>query len=142
MAEKQDPLGKDIKLKFDTIGADLIVNAKGDFETISEEDNLAQAIINRLATSKGELHDIGHPDYGSRLFEVIGEINNKTTRQRIKAIVQECLDQESRIEKITRINVIANPNPYNPNQVNIELTILPVKRDVFLTVTYPFRLEG
>jgi phage baseplate assembly protein W len=141
MTEKEDPLGKDIKLQFDQIGAaDLSMTNRGDLETISGDENLSQAIISRLSTNKGELFDTGHPNYGSRLYEIIGEIFNESTRQKIKAIVRECLLQESRIRKIVGINVEADS--HIPHQVNIEITILPVKSSTYLTLIYPIRLEG
>jgi phage baseplate assembly protein W len=140
MAKKEETLGKDLKLKFDEMGADLVIATRGDLDTIAEEDNLAQAIIARLATDQGELYDIGHADYGSRLHEVIGEINNAATRQRIKAVVQACLEQEPRIRKVTNISVLTDPR--DPHRADIEITLLPIESRVYLTVRYPFRLEG
>jgi phage baseplate assembly protein W len=139
LAENED-LGKDLRLKFYEIGADLTASKKGDFETITDEDNLAQAIIARLSTDEGELYDIGHADYGSRLFTVIGEINNKGTRQRLKALVKECLVQERRIKEVININV--QPDPFDAQRVDIEMTVLPIKSSHYLTIVYPFRLEG
>jgi len=140
MTENGEKLGKDLKLKFYEIGADLTATKKGDFETVKDEDNLAQAIINRLSTDEGELYDIGHADYGSRLHEVIGEINNEATRQRLKALVRECLVQERRIVEINNISVL--PDPSDPHRVDIEIAILPIESSVYLTIVYPFRLEG
>ena len=140
MTENGEKLGKDLKLRFYEIGADLTATKKGDFDTVTNADNLAQAIITRLSTDEGELHDIGHADYGSRLHEVIGEVNNKATRQRLKALVRECLVQERRIVEINNISVL--PDPGDPHRVDIEITILPIKSSVYLTIVYPFRLEG
>jgi phage baseplate assembly protein W len=137
---KNEELGIDLKLNFFEVGADLKVTKKGDYDTIAAEDNLAQAIITRLATDEGELYDIGHADFGSRLFEVIGEINNGATRNRIKAFVRQCLTQERRVKKIISINV--STNPYNSQSVDIEMTILPIKSSEYLTIVYPFSLEG
>jgi phage baseplate assembly protein W len=140
LTENGEKLGKDLKMNFQEIGADLVVTKKGDLETVANEDNLAQAIIIRLSTDEGELYDIGHADYGSRLYEVIGEINNKATRQRLKALVRECLVQESRIKEVSTINVL--PDPHDPHRVDIEITILPIGSSVYLNIVYPFRLEG
>ncbi|MEM2793993.1 MAG: DUF2634 domain-containing protein, partial [Candidatus Methanomethylicia archaeon] len=108
----RDVLKTDLRLRLDMVGADLTVR-EGDLETISDEDNLAQAIIHRLMTSRGELTELGHPDYGSRLDELIGEPNNERTRNRAKTLVLECLAQESRIKEIVSVNV--NTNPLDPN---------------------------
>jgi phage baseplate assembly protein W len=140
MAEKKDVLGKDLRLKLDELGADLAVTSKGDFDTVSEEDDLAQAIIARLSTDEGELYDIGHADYGSRLHDLIGQVNNAITRERIKALVRDCLVQETRIKEVTSINV--RPAAHDPSRVDVEVTVLPIGSSVFLTIVYPFSLEA
>jgi len=139
VSEKREAIGKDLKLKFDPLGADLTVTTEGDLDTVSDDDNLAQAIIARLTTEEGELHDIGHADYGSRLHELIGEVNSETTRERIKAVVRDCLAQEPRIKEVVSINVRADS--YDRNRVHIDMTVLPIGSSTFLTVVYPFRLE-
>jgi phage baseplate assembly protein W len=140
MTQREEKLGKDLKLGFAEVGADLTITQRGDLETISDEENLGQAIMCRLSTEKGELFDIGHPEYGSRLHEVVGEINNELTRRKVKAIVQDCLNQETRIKEINSIKVSADQ--YDQHRLNIEITILPVEGNNFLTLLYPFHLEG
>jgi phage baseplate assembly protein W len=51
-------------------------------ETLQRVDNLKQALLLRFLTPTGELALLGHPDYGSRLSELIGELNNETNRNR------------------------------------------------------------
>lgn len=138
MSERKEIIGRDLKLKFDRLGADLTA-IEGDFETVSHEDNLAQAIIARLATGEGELHDIGHADYGSRLHDLIGEPNNETTRERIKNTVRDCLAQEPRLREVT--SIVVKQNPDDPNRLDIEITVLPIESSTFLSVVYPFSLE-
>jgi phage baseplate assembly protein W len=130
----------DIRLRFDQLGADLSISRTGDILTISEIDNLAQAIINRLSTDQGELYDIGHPDYGSRLYEVIGEVNNEFTRRRIKVLIEECLVEEHRIKKVINVKVL--PDNFDQQRVYIELTILTQLSEEYLTLNFPFRLEA
>lgn len=139
LSEKKDIIGKDLKLKFDQLGADLTITSEGDLDTVLGEDNLAQAIITRLSTDEGELCDVGHSDYGARLYDLIGEINNETTRERIKSKVLDCLAQEPRIKEVT--SIVVKTAPYDPHQVEIEITVLPIGSNTFLTVVYPFRLE-
>lgn len=139
MSERKEIIGKDLKLKFDQLGADLTVTSDGDLDIVSDEDNLAQAIISRLSTEEGELHDVGHADYGARLDELIGEVNNENTRERIKASVLDCLAQEPRIKEVVSIDVTTDP--YDPHRVDVNITVLPIGSTTFLTVVYPFRLE-
>jgi phage baseplate assembly protein W len=139
MSERKEAIGKDLKLTFDELGADLTVSSRGDLDIVAEEDDLAQAIIARLTTDQGELEDIGHADYGSRLSDLIGEVNNETTRERINGLVRDCLAQEPRIKEIASISV--SSSPHDRARVDIEITVLPVGSSTFLTVVYPFRLE-
>jgi phage baseplate assembly protein W len=140
ISKEEEKMGRDLKLRFSELGADLTITRKGDLSTVSSEDNLAQAIIARLATEEGELYDIGHPNYGSRLSEVIGEVNNEITRRKIKTVVQECLIQEPRIKRVTGINVLSDPLDHH--RINIEITVLPQGTEGFLTIMFPFHLEG
>lgn len=139
MSERGERIGKDLRLKFDELGADLVVTSNGDLDTVADEDNLAQAIVARLSTDEGELYDVGHADYGSLLHELIGEVNNERTRERIKARVRDCLVQEPRIREVTSVNV--KTVPYDPHRVDIEITVLPIGSSTYLTVVYPFSLE-
>lgn len=133
-----DDLKTDLRLRIDKVGADLIVY-KGDLETIRDEDNLAQAIIHRLMTSRGELDELGHPDYGSRLSDLIGEPNDERTRNRARALVLECLAQEARIKEVLSVNV--NTDPIDPYSINIEIVVVPIGGRKPLSIVYPLRLE-
>ncbi|MGA7006859.1 MAG: hypothetical protein WBY28_07270, partial [Nitrososphaeraceae archaeon] len=62
MDNKNWLLGTDLELAETHMGADISNTAMGDLKEISEELNLAQAILHRLRTIRGELSDIGHPD--------------------------------------------------------------------------------
>lgn len=138
MSEKNE-LGKDLRLQFDELGVDLTAT-KGDFETVSDEHNLVQAIIHRLTTEEGELYDIGHADYGSRLHELVGEQNNARTRERLRNLIKECLAEEPRITEVTDIKVA--PNQYDPNRLDIEITVRPIGKSMLVSLGYPFSLEG
>lgn len=71
--------------------------------TVADRDNLIQAILNRLHTRRGELTSLGHPDYGSRMHELIGNLNNDRIRRLAELYIRECLAQESRIAEIVDI---------------------------------------
>jgi len=137
MADGQG-LGKDLKLRFERVGADL-APAEGDLDTVSGDDNLAQALIHRLTTEQGELDDIGHADYGSRLYEMVGQPNTDTTRAMIRNLVDRCLSEEPRVAEVTSVRATANA--HDPSRVDIEITVVPVGTKGALTVIYPFRLE-
>src|SRR2546422_10417420 len=84
-------LGADLRLIDDEEGADLELSPTGDLETVSSELNLGQAILSRFRTRKGEVRELGHEAFGSRLYESAGQPNNQQTRERAKAIGKEAL---------------------------------------------------
>jgi phage baseplate assembly protein W len=103
-------------------------------------DNLTQAIANRLKTRKGELAALGHPDYGSRHHELIGEPNVDRTRNLIKLYVLQALRDEPRIVKVLSATVKAEHDPPR-DTVRIELSVLVVDRPTPLNLVLPFWLE-
>ena len=70
-----------------------------------------QLFINRLKTHKGELAPLGHPEYGSRHHELIGQPNVDRTRALIKLHVLEALSHEPRIAKVRRCDVTPTHDP-------------------------------
>lgn len=118
ITDNKEILGTDIKLQEKGLGSDLLVSPTGDLVIVSEEPNLAQAIINRLRTIEGELYEIEHPTYGSRLYDFIGELNNDITRNRIRNYIKSTLMKEPRIKEIAKITVkslIINHSNNNAN---------------------------
>lgn len=103
-------------------------------------NNLTQAIANRLKTRKGELSALGHPNYGSRHHELIGEPNVDRTRNLIKLYILQALRDEPRIEKVMSAKVIAEQEPPR-DVVRIELTLRVQGESVPLNLVLPFSLE-
>ena len=64
----------------------------------------------RLLTPRGELAELGHPEYGSRLNELLGTPNSETRRGLAKLFVLEALAQEPRIEKVLDVTVVPHPD--------------------------------
>ena len=137
MSENQ--LGKDLKLIDKEIGVDLIPEINGDLATIDEDYNLGQAIINRLRTRQGELTDLGHSLYGSRLQELIGELNNENTRDLAVIYAREAIQQDPRVEEILEVQV--NPVKGQPNQIIISISIIPRGGENMLDIEFPMDLE-
>jgi phage baseplate assembly protein W len=120
ITDNKEILGTDLKLQEKGLGSDLLVSATGDLVIVSEEQNLAQAIINRLRTIEGELYEIEHLTYGSRLYDFIGELNNDITRNRIRNYIKSTLLKEPRIKEIVKITVKSLIiNHFNNNRNNI-----------------------
>jgi phage baseplate assembly protein W len=102
---------------------------------------ITQAIANRLKTRRGELTALGHPDYGSRHHELIGEPNVERTRDLIKLYVLQALRDEPRIEKVLRADVAAEHTPPRES-VRITLSVRLVREPTPLNLVIPFSLEA
>jgi len=102
-----------------------------------------QLLVNRLKTRRGELAVLGHPPYGSRHHELIGQPNTERVRNLIKRHVLECLAQEPRIEKVLACTVSAGHQPPR-DTVRIEVTVRlngePAPRNV--VVPFSLAVEG
>ncbi|ONG58584.1 hypothetical protein BKE38_02785 [Pseudoroseomonas deserti] len=101
-----------------------------DLGSVEGRDNLAQALVTRLLTPRGELAALGHPLYGSRLHEVVGALNNPTTHNLAKLFVIEALKQERRVARIVGVQVA--PHPTNRFMITIGIQLVPVGEDVVL----------
>ncbi len=109
-----------------------------DFVPREGPENLAQAVILRLLTPRGELAALGHPEYGSRVHELIGQENNTTKRNLLKLFVLEALKLEPRVEKVVELKV--EPSPGLRSTVDVLLRVKPVGAATSVTIG-PFAIE-
>ena len=109
-----------------------------DIGAATGRNNLAQAIILRLLTPRGELAALGHPQYGSRLHEMIGARNTETNRNLVRLFILESLQAEPRIAKI--VQVVVEPVPDVRDLVTVLLEVIPRGQSAPLNVG-PFILE-
>jgi len=108
-----------------------------DLDVVAELDALQQAVANRLKTRRGELAALGHPDYGSRHHELMGEPNIQRTRDLIKLYVLQALAAEPRIEKVLSATVV--PAHVPPREtVRIKLTLQIIGAPTPLNLVIPF----
>jgi phage baseplate assembly protein W len=111
-----------------------------DLETLSGADNLIQALLLRFLTPAGELAILGHADYGSRLHELIGELNTETNRNRAKLYVLQALGAEPRVRKVLSVKVTQSKR--DRAQMDIDVSLLAIDSDTPLNLVFPFFLEG
>jgi phage baseplate assembly protein W len=109
-----------------------------DLPTVTGRDNLGQAVILRLLTPRGELTPLGHPDYGSRLHELVGRQNTATTRNLVKLFILESLQAESRIASVETVDV--QPSPGVRERVDVLVQVTPIGNAETVTIG-PFTLE-
>ncbi|MBX7254690.1 MAG: GPW/gp25 family protein [Candidatus Promineofilum sp.] len=126
------------------VGEDLFVTERLetgqiDLETVVADDNLKQALLLRFLTRRGELEPLGHPTYGSRLFDLLGERNTLANRNRAKLYVLEALAMEPRVAEVLRVTV--ETNRAEPTQIDISVSLRPIYADTVLNLVFPFFLE-
>src|SRR5262245_34173311 len=85
--------------------------AQVDLDVVDGVPAAVQLFVNRLKTHKGELASLGHPEYGSRHHELIGQPNVERTRALIKLHVLEAMSHEPRVAKIHKCDVTAAHQP-------------------------------
>jgi phage baseplate assembly protein W len=109
-----------------------------DLVRVSGRANLAQAVSIRLLTPVGELTPLGHPEYGSRLPNLIGERRTETTRNLAKLYVIEALKQERRIAEVVEVAVADHPG--DRHRIDIAIRVRPIEDSAVLDLG-PFTLD-
>ena len=98
-----------------------------DVAVAAGRENLAQALTLRLLTELGGLAPLGHPEYGSRLVELIGRENNQSTRNLARLYTIQAVEQERRVRKL--LDLTAETVPGQPDTIRIGFSVLPVNDD-------------
>jgi len=111
-----------------------------DLAVAAEVPQAVQLLVNRLSTRRGELAGLGHPAYGSRHHDLIGEPNNERTRNLVKLYVLEALRQEPRVAKVERC--VVRTVPAERDIVRVELTVRLIEHDNPLNLVVPVALGG
>jgi phage baseplate assembly protein W len=83
---------------------------------------------------------LGHPDYGSQLFTLIGELNNDTNRNLAKLYTLEALAAEPRVKEVISVDVTQDPNFLD--RVHIQVSLVPIDSDTPLNLVFPFSFQG
>ena len=119
-----DPLKTDLRLVFPrTDEADLMVGLD-DLEIASGLDNLVQALQLRLLVDRGELSALGHPRYGSRVRELIGEPLDQANLELLRRYVKQTLLDDPRVDEVTR--VLVRPRQTDPEAVEVVAKVTAV----------------
>lgn len=113
-----DPFGTDLRLIFPrgSEGADLAVGLQ-DLETVSGVENLVQALTLRLLIDRGELDGLGHPRYGSRIRDLIGEPLDRANLELLRRYVRQELQRDPRVEEVLQVRV----TPHEPTRDGVDV---------------------
>ena len=95
-----------------------------DLGTVNARANLGQALILRLVTQQGSLAGLGHPEYGSRLVELIGRGNTEATRNLARLYTLQTLGQEPRVAQVADLAVETMPG--QPDTLRIGFAVIPI----------------
>ncbi len=133
-----DPFGTDLRLIFPrgSEGADLAVGLQ-DLETVSGVENLVQALTLRLLVDRGELDGLGHPRYGSRIRDLIGEPLDRANLELLRRYVRQELQRDPRVEEVLQVRV----TPHEPTRdgVDVEARVRAVSG---LETSLEVRIDG
>ncbi len=113
---------------------------KIDLARLSGVENLRQALLLRFLTPRGELAALGHRDFGSRLYELVGERDTETNRNRAKLFVLQALAAEPRVEEVLSVTVTTRHG--ERGCIEIRVALVPIAGDTVLDLVFPFSLEG
>jgi phage baseplate assembly protein W len=95
-----------------------------DLGVVEGRANLGQALILRLLTPLGSLAPLGHPDYGSRLGELIGRRLDDGTRNLARLYTIQALRQEPRLRELLGLSVETTPDA--PDAIRIAFSVIPI----------------
>ena len=84
------------------LGTDIVSDwsfSDGDLNIVTGTTNLAQAIQNRLNTYFDDLN-LFYANYGSTLFDLLGDLNHETIHEYIKIEVEDVVIKDNRIKSV------------------------------------------
>ncbi len=118
-----DLFKRDLRLDFRPTGDVDLGTGPGGLETVEGRDNLAQALMLRLLVGAGELGALGHPRYGSRIRELIGEPLDSANLALLRRYVRKALMRDPRVEEVVRVDV--QPKKDLPGTVEVDAVVRP-----------------
>ncbi|HND32599.1 MAG TPA: DUF2634 domain-containing protein [Myxococcota bacterium] len=109
--------GTDLRLVFHPDGGVDLDLMRGEPQLVEGLDNLGQALALRLLTAEGELRELGHPRYGSRVRELCGESLDRPNLELLRRRVRQSLKRDSRVLDV--LDVTVTPRAGAPGVVDI-----------------------
>ena len=112
-----------LRLDFGRLDAARLTAAAPDSAAL-EETSAASLVL--------ALVEIIRPEYGSRLIELIGQLNNETTRNLARLFTIQAVRQEARVRDLLELSVQTVPG--QPDAIRIAFSVLPVADDEALAL--------
>lgn len=111
-----------------------------DLQGVTGVDNLQQALLVRFLTQVGELEPLGHPSYGSRLHELVGELNTETTRNRARLFALQALQAEPRIAQVR--SIVVETDRKQPTLIEIKAALVTIDDPTPVNLVFGVNLAG
>ncbi len=99
-----------------------------DLDTVRDADAVGQAAWLSLAVPRGSLSALGHPNFGSRLHLLIGELMNDQNLARARAFIREALRGDPRF---TLRSIDITRNVADPGAIMVHIEIDPEATLIF-----------
>lgn len=128
-----DLLGTDLRVRFDREGFVDLDLSGGDLARISGADNLVQALMLRLSTPEGELAELGHARYGSRLDRLIGELPDRDNLELLRRYARRALLDEPRVAEVLKIQLLRHESA--PGLIELHVRVRAVTGQLIELVT-------
>ena len=112
----------------------------GDWPTLHGMDDLLQALWLRLVTPEGAVAALGHPEYGSRLHLLVGELDTPAVRDRARLYTTQALHRDSRVQDIIAVHVESVPAS-SGRQLDIRVRVRASGNEQPLDFGFPVFLE-
>ena len=132
-------LGRDLRLEPGLFGFGLTAE-RDDLGAVAGVDNLVQALLVRFNTPRGDLAALGHPDYGSRVHELIGRSNDETTRNLARLFTLETLRQEPRVGQV--VDLAVQTVAGRPDLVLVSISVAAVESETQVNLVFSIGLAG
>jgi len=113
------------------------VEANGDIRAVTGISNLEMQLRHRLMTLRGELSQVGHPDYGSLLPTFIGELNSPVMQERALHEAEITVLADPRIERVENASFLEEGTA-----LYFEADIYPIGQRNATRITLPLAAQG
>lgn len=127
-----DNLGIDFAL----VDGDIVLSNNGDIQTVSNDDNVEQAVKNALFTEKGTLYY--DQNYGFGIGTLMGEKNILAKRVLVRNEIITVLSREPRIESVEQVIVLQNEDNPSRLDVSFQVTLINGEQLIAENLVYPF----
>ncbi len=132
--------GTDLLLLDTPSGFDFGADGRGDLAVAQGNANIEQALLLRLTVRRGELATLGWPTFGSRIYELIGQLNLTRTQVKLMAFAREAIEQDPRVEQVTNIEALTLAGERDTVRLNVEIKLIDVQ--VPLNLVFDVALGG